>query len=180
MPRVTLVGYRCSGKSAVAVALAEQLACPWVDADEVLEREVGMAIAELVKSHGEPVFRDVEARILTRLLETEPGVVATGGGVVLRDSNRQCLKDRGRPVVWLSAAVDVIHRRLAADPSSVSRRPALRGGNVLDEVAGAVADREPFYRDVADGILDTSTDCPERLAERIAAWLASPRPETIP
>jgi shikimate kinase len=180
MPRVTLVGYRCSGKSAVAAALAEQLACGWVDADDVLERELGMSIADLVQSGGEPVFRDAEAEILATLLSGEPGVVATGGGAVLRESSRQLLKRHGRPVVWLSAPTDVILRRLAADPATPSRRPALGGGDVVDEVADSLAKREPFYREVADGILDTSLDPPWRLAERIVVWLRNPTQGAIP
>lgn len=180
MPRLTLVGYRCSGKSAVASALARHLDCPWTDADDLLEREAGMSIADLVKTRGEPAFRDLESTILARLLEVEPGIVATGGGVVLREANRRLLKERARPIVWLSAPAAVIRERLMADPASLSRRPSLAGGNVVDEVAEAVAMRAPLYREVADGMLDTSVDRPDRLAHRIVAWLGSQRPEIIP
>lgn len=180
MPRVTLIGYRGSGKSAVAAALADQLGCTWCDADEILEHEIGMSIADLVAQRGESAFRDAETAILDRLLASTSDVLATGGGVVLRAENREQVRRRGRPVVWLSAPVDVLRSRLAADPSTVSRRPALGGGDVLDEVATAVAAREPWYREVADGVIDTAGDTPRRLAERIAAWLESPRPENIP
>jgi shikimate kinase len=180
MPRVTLIGYRGSGKSAVAAALSQRLGCPWRDADEVLEQDVGMSIADLVATRGENVFRDAEAAILGRLLDHHAAVLATGGGVILRPSNREILRTHGRPVVWLSAPTDVIRNRLASDPTTASRRPALDGGDVLDEVANALAHREPLYREVADGIIGTSIDPPDRLAERIAAWLESERPQVIP
>lgn len=180
MPRLTLVGYRCSGKSAVASALARHLACSWTDADDVLERVAGMSIADLVATRGEPAFRDLESTLLADLLEKELGILATGGGVVLREPNRRLLKARARPVVWLTAPVHVIRERLAADPTSVTRRPSLAGGHAVDEVAEAIAVREPFYRDVADAIIDTADDTPERLAHRIVAWLGGERPERIP
>jgi shikimate kinase len=180
MPRLTLVGYRCSGKSAVASALARHLACSWTDADDVLEREAGMSIADLITTKGEPAFRDLESAILPRLLEMEPGIVATGGGVVLREANRRILHDRARPVIWLSAPVSVIRERLAADPNSVTRRPSLAGGHAGDEVAEAIAMREPLYREVADGMIDTAVDTPDRLTCRIIAWLGTDRPERIP
>jgi shikimate kinase len=164
----------------VASALARHLACSWTDADDVLEREAGMSIAELVATQGEPAFRDLESILLSRLLGEETGIVATGGGVVLREGNRRLLKALGRPVVWLTAPIGVIRERLAADPSSVTRRPSLAGGSAVDEVAEAIAMREPLYREVADGMLDTAADTPERLARRIVAWLETARPERIP
>jgi shikimate kinase len=176
MPRVTLVGYRGSGKSSVAAELAERLGCSWADADLVLEQELGTTIATLVAERGEPFFRDREADLLGRLLAAGEGVLATGGGVVLRPANRDLLTSHGRPVIWLQAPADVLRGRLAADPATALRRPALTGGDVLDEVATAVAAREPLYREVADAIIDCSSDPPGRLAERIAAWLAAWRP----
>lgn len=180
MPRLTLVGYRCSGKSAVASALARHLACSWTDADAVLEQTAGMSIADLITTQGEHAFRDLESTVLRQVLEIEPGIVATGGGVVLREANRTLLKGRGRPVIWLTAPVSVIRERLAGDPNSATRRPALTGGLAIDEVADALAMREPLYREVADGVIDTAADTPDRLAGRIMHWLGTERPEHIP
>ena len=84
MPRVTLVGYRGSGKSSVAARLARLLGCSWQDADDVLERDTGESIAALVATRGESFFRNLESDLLIRLLAEESGVLATGGGVVLR------------------------------------------------------------------------------------------------
>lgn len=176
MPRITLVGYRGSGKSSVAARLATLLGCSWQDADDVLEREAGESIATLIASRGEGCFRDLESTLLGRLLVEESGVLATGGGVVLRELNRAALRSGGRPVVWLTAPAAVLRARLAADPSTATRRPALAGKNPLDEVAAALVAREPLYREVADAVVDVSTEPPERIAARIAAWLGRSAP----
>jgi shikimate kinase len=171
MPLVTLIGYRGTGKTTVARLLAERLGTSWTDADVVLEERLGCTIAELVRDKGEAVFRDAEAQVLADLLATERGVLATGGGVVLREANQVLLRGRGRPVVWLSAPVDAIRRRLAGDPATLGRRPALSGGDPLAEVEQAVQAREPLYRSCADWTTDTGAASPADVAAEIAAWL---------
>jgi shikimate kinase len=176
MPRITLVGYRGSGKSSVAARLATLLGCSWQDADDVLEREAGESIAALIAARGEGHFRDLESTLLDKLLAEERGVLATGGGVILREDNRAALRSQGRPVVWLTAPADVLKARLAADPATAARRPALSGTNPLDEVATALVARAPLYRAVADAVIDVSAEPPERIATRIAAWLGRSTP----
>jgi shikimate kinase len=171
MPRVTLIGYRGTGKSTVAALLAADLDLPWCDADAVLEERLGCTIAALVTGQGEDVFRDAESAVLRDLLPGFPGVLATGGGVVLRPENRRLLRSAGRPVVWLAAPADVIRRRLAADPLTAARRPALAGRDPMDEVADAVAVREPLYRESADVMFDTGSVAPKAVAAAIKGWL---------
>jgi shikimate kinase len=180
MAVVTLVGYRGTGKSTVAALLAERLGCGWIDADVALEERLGMTIADLVRARGEPTFRDAEAALLADLLPVWTGVLATGGGVVLRPANRALLVRLGRPVVWLSAAADVIRRRLAADPATVTRRPALAAGDPLDEVEQALRDRAPLYREVADTMVDTDASEPPEVVRHIAGWLSAVRPQVGP
>lgn len=172
MPRITLIGYRGTGKSTVAEILARRLECPWHDADAVLESRIGGSIANLIRDRGEPAFRDEETAVLRDLLETT-GIVATGGGVVLRAENRDLLRRKGRPIVWLQAPADVLRSRLAADPATAGRRPALSGSDPLAEVAAALRDREPLYRACADAAFDVATDTPEHIAARILDWLAT-------
>ena len=167
MPRTTLIGYRGSGKSTVARRLAEALGCDWADADVELERRAGGTIAEFIRTHGEPAFRDAEAAVLDDLLGRCGGVVATGGGVVLRADNRARLRRDGRPVVWLRVSADVARARLAADPATVDRRPALAGTDPLAEVATAIGVREPLYREVADLVVEVDTLSPAEAAALI-------------
>jgi shikimate kinase len=171
MPRLTLIGYRGTGKSTVAAAVARRLGCAWHDADHVLEEQVGCSIARLVRDRGEACFRDEESAVLARLLADPEGVLATGGGVVLKQENRALLRAHGRPVVWLTASADVIRSRLAADPNTADRRPALSGIDPLAEVAQALEAREPLYRECADATFDAASLAPEDIASRIVAWL---------
>ncbi|MFM8378158.1 MAG: shikimate kinase, partial [Planctomycetia bacterium] len=168
MPLLTLIGYRGTGKTTVARLLAERLDTSWIDADVVLEKRLGRTIADLVRNEGEAAFRDAEAEVLADLLSAARGVLATGGGVVLREANRMLLRERGRPVVWLDAPIDVIQRRLAADPATASSRPGLAGGDPLAEVETAVRIREPLYRACADWKVDTRATSPADVAAEIA------------
>jgi shikimate kinase len=173
MTRITLIGYRGCGKSTVAELLSRRLGLPWRDADSVLEERVGCSIATLVRDRGESAFRDEESRVLAVLLAAEPCILATGGGVVLRAENRALLRLQARPVIWLTAPADVVRARLAADPTTVDRRPALSGVDPL-------AEREPFYRECADLAVETGSESPERVIDRITAWLATRSRETPP
>lgn len=177
MPRITLIGYRGTGKSTVAARLAAFLGCVVDDADEELEKRVGCSIATLVRDRGEPAFRDEETLVLADLLDRRDGVLSTGGGVVLRPLNRELLRGRGRPVVWLTAPAAVVRDRIASDPATPRRRPALVGpggtppADLMAEVTAALSMREPLYRECADVAIDTSAEPPDAVARRIVAWL---------
>jgi shikimate kinase len=184
MPRITLIGYRGTGKTTVAALLADSLGCGWCDADVVLEQKIGCSIGALVRDRGEAMFRDAEEAVLAELLAGFPGVLSTGGGAVLRPANREALRRWGRPIVWLTAPADVIRGRLAADPTTADRRPALsvsptgdlnsqadRSPDPLAEVADALEARESLYRECADFRVDSSLATPAEVARLVAAWL---------
>ena len=164
---IFLVGYRGTGKSTVARLLAERLGWGWVDADELLERRHGRSIRQIFAEEGEAGFRDKEAAILEELCRGERLVVATGGGIVLREDNRRRLRAAGR-VVWLTADAMTIWRRLQEDPTTGARRPTLTVGG-LAEVEELLRVREPLYRECADLTVSTDGRTPEEIVAAILA-----------
>jgi shikimate kinase len=165
-PRIIVVGYRGAGKSTVGPIVAARLGWAFLDCDEEVERAAGRSVAELFHVEGEAGFRDRESAALAESCERGRVVIATGGGAVLRETNRALIKEAGF-VVWLTAPAGVIHDRLSRDPATAGRRPALTATGGLDEIVALLAVREPLYRAVADLVLDTTYRSPEELAADI-------------
>ena len=164
MHRLTLIGFRACGKSTVGRLVAARLAWPFVDADTLIEHAVGMSIAAYFATHGEAAFRAVETRVIQEILAGEaPLVLATGGGAVLAEANRQVLAARGGLVVYLEAPVAVIQERLR---HNLGGRPSLTGSHPVDEVPALVTARAPLYRDLAQLILPTGTT-PTEVSEEL-------------
>jgi len=170
-PRIFLIGPRGSGKTTVARLLAERLGWAWVDADDVLEARHGKSVRAIFAEEGEAGFRDREAAVLAELCRRERHVLATGGGVVLREANRELLRRSAR-VVWLTADAETLWGRLRADASTAERRPALAGGG-LEEVVEVLRAREPLYRACADLTVETAGLSPMAVAEEILRRLAA-------
>jgi shikimate kinase len=168
--RVSLVGYRASGKSTVGRLLARRLRLPFVDLDRLIEERLACPIATFFAREGEGAFRAREAEILAEALAGDgPLVLSTGGGAVLRSENRASLRARGGLVVYLEAEAEVLQARLRADAGG---RPSLTGSSPADEVPAVLARRAPLYREVADQAVPATLP-PEAAAERIAALLAA-------
>jgi shikimate kinase len=162
---VFLIGYRGTGKSTVARLLAQHLGWKWLDADAVLEARSGRTIADIFAHEGEPAFRDLEAEVLAELCTRSGCVIATGGGVVLREANRQRMRRAGR-VIWLTANAETIWARLQADAAVGNVRPSLTVGGRA-EVQQLLQVREPLYRAAADKIIETGGRTPEEVAQEI-------------
>jgi shikimate kinase len=162
------VGLRGSGKTTVARLLAGLLGWSWLDADEVLEARAGRSVRAVFAAEGEDGFREREARVLAELAQRSRHVIATGGGVVLREANRALLR-RGR-VVWLTADADTLWSRVQGDGTTAERRPALTVGG-REEVAELLRVREPLYRACADLVVPTAGPPPEDVAAGIHAAL---------
>ena len=138
---VVLVGMMGAGKSTIGRRLSARLHLPFLDADTEIEAAAGMSIPDIFETHGEPHFRDGEARVIARLLDGGPAVIATGGGAFMREETRDRI--RGKAVsLWLKADADIIMKRVkrrADRPLLQTADPAATIGRLLEE-------REPFYQ----------------------------------
>jgi len=148
---LVLIGYRGTGKSAVAAILSRKLGMAAVSLDEEIVREAGMPIPEIVEKHGWPWFRDLESEIVERFASRDQVILDTGGGVVLRPRNTENLR-RGGVLFWLEASVEVIVERIQES----TERPSLtEGRSFLEEVEEVLSERLPLYRAAADRQIDT-------------------------
>lgn len=168
---ITLIGYRGTGKSTVATALAAHLRWTGVDADEQIEALAGKSIQRIFAEDGEAEFRRLERETMQHLLsEGDRLVIAAGGGAILDEQTREDMKQAG-PVVWLTAPVDTILVRISGDETTASRRPNLTAQGGRDEVEQLLAQREPLYRQTASLIVDTEGRTIEQIASEILAGL---------
>jgi len=139
---VVLVGMMGVGKSTIGRRLAARLHLPFLDADHEIEaRHGGMTIPEIFAEHGEPYFRDGEARVIATLLDAGPCVLATGGGAFMREETRSRIRDHAVSV-WLQADSDVILKRVKRRAD----RPLLQTADPAATIARLLAERSPFYQ----------------------------------
>ena len=139
---VVLVGMMGAGKSTIGRRLALRLRLPFVDADTEIElAHAGMTIPEIFTSYGEPYFRNGEARVIARLLDGGPAVLATGGGAFLREETRSRIR-RQAVSIWLKADADIIMRRVKRRAD----RPLLQTADPAGTVERLIGEREPFYQ----------------------------------
>jgi shikimate kinase len=166
---IFLIGYRGTGKTAVARILAEELKWGWADSDQLVESRASLSIRQIFEQEGEAGFRDREAAVLDELCRRQKQVIATGGGVVLREDNRRKLRSAGR-VVWLTAEAATLWRRMQEDPTTANRRPPLTVGG-LQEVEQVLKAREALYRACADLTVSTEERSLEEVSKDIFSQL---------
>jgi shikimate kinase len=162
---IVLVGMMGAGKTSVGKRLAEALRLPFFDADEEIERAAGRTIAEIFEQRGEAEFRDGERRVIARLLEQPPHVLATGGGAFVNPSTREIVS-RKAVSVWLKAAPEVLARRVARK----NTRPLLRGKDPRQAIDELLAAREAAYGQ-ADLIIDSGEGPHQATVDAIIAAL---------
>ena len=138
---IVLVGMMGAGKSTVGRRLAMRLRLPFLDADIEIEAAASMSIPDIFATHGELYFRDGEARVIARLLDNGPAVIATGGGAVMREETRKRIADKAVSI-WLKADLDVIMKRVKRRAD----RPLLQTEDPTATVARLLEVREPLYR----------------------------------
>lgn len=167
---IALIGFRGTGKTAVAQMLAIKLGWDWVDADVEVELQAGQSIAAIFAECGEAAFRDLEASIVAELTSRERTVLALGGGAILREANRKAIARCGA-VIWLRASEESILRRLEGDPTTAGRRPNLTNAGGRTEVSRLLAVRTPIYAACATLEVDTEEKTPAQVADEIVAAL---------
>jgi shikimate kinase len=138
---IVLVGMMGVGKSSIGRRLGLRLGVPFVDADAEIETAAGTTIADIFARHGEASFRSGEARVIARLLESGPQVLATGGGAVMNADTRAAIKAKGVSI-WLNADVDVLMRRISKRKND---RPMLQTADPVATLRQLLAEREPVY-----------------------------------
>lgn len=172
LSNLVLIGYRATGKTSVGARLAKLLHRPFVDLDQVLVREAGQSIADIVAQGGWAEFRRMEKELVARYRRGEGQILATGGGVVLDPDNVAALKENGI-LIWLTADPAAIQARLAQDQPRDANRPSLTGGDTLGEVAEVLKNRVPFYQAAAQIIVDTTHRSVAQVVELVLAALKS-------
>jgi shikimate kinase len=138
---VVLVGMMGAGKSTIGRRLSARLRLPFLDADIEIEAAAAMSIPEIFEAHGEPHFRDGEARVIARLLDSGPAVIATGGGAFMREETRSRIRLQAVSI-WLKADADIIMRRVKRRVD----RPLLQTADPAATVGRLIEEREPIYQ----------------------------------
>jgi shikimate kinase len=164
---IVLIGMMGAGKSSVGRRLAARLGLPFVDADAEIEAAAGCSIPEMFAEHGEPYFRDGERRVIARLLDDGPQVLATGGGAWMNAETRDNIAGKGISV-WLEADVDVLLRRVKRR----NNRPLLAGPDSEATLRRLVEERYPVYA-LADITVRSRDVTHETVVGEILAGLAA-------
>ena len=166
---IVLIGYRGTGKTAIARHLSEVLGLSEVSLDAEIVRKAGLSIPEIVDRFGWDRFRDLESEVVRETAARDGIIIDCGGGVILRDENTTALRENGF-VILLSAERDTIVQRIIGG----TERPSLTGAkSFTDEVEEVLAERMPKYLAAADFRVDTDALPIEGIAERILAEMKS-------
>jgi shikimate kinase len=164
---IVLVGLMGAGKTKIGRRLAARLNLPFFDSDNEIEAAAGETIEEIFRNRGEAVFRDGERRVIARLLEQPPHILATGGGAFMDPATRARIVRRGVSV-WLRADLDVLVARV----SRRNNRPLLQRSDPRSVLAELIERRHPIYAE-ADIVIDSSDGSAEQTTTRVIAALAN-------
>jgi shikimate kinase len=163
---VVIVGLMGAGKSCIGRRLAARLGVPFVDSDAEFEQSAGCTISDYFAKFGEPAFRDGERRIITRLLDGPPCILATGGGAFC-DAETRAKIDEKAVSVWIRADLDLLVKRTAGR----DHRPLLKQGDPREILAKLMDKRYPIYA-LADIIVDSTDESPDVTVAKVQDNLA--------
>lgn len=163
---IYLIGFRCTGKTTIGKIIANKLNMDFIDADDELVRQQGEPISEIVEKYGWNHFRDKESDIIKQISSRNNHVVATGGGVILKKENIECLKATGT-VIWLKASPETIKNRILQDVKTEESRPSLTSKGLIEEIQETIETRTPLYAKAMDFKIDTDNTEVEIIANNI-------------
>ncbi len=158
---IFLIGFMGAGKTTVGEVLAQKIGYTCVDPDQVLEENAGTTISTIFSEYGEDYFRDLETKTLESISEGEKQVIATGGGVVIKDRNWDIMKEAGL-TIYLKAPVEVLYERI----KDSTHRPLLQVENPLERARELLDEREHLYQK-ADLIIDTESMNVDEVAQEL-------------
>lgn len=141
---LVMIGMMGAGKSSIGRRLANRLNMPFADADSEIELAANATIPEIFERHGEVYFRDGERRVIQRLLDSEPKVIATGGGAFIQPETRAAIQAKAISI-WLKADRDLLLSRVKRR----SNRPLIKGGDPGETIDRLIAERYPVYAEAA-------------------------------
>ncbi|MGN0920435.1 MAG: shikimate kinase AroK [Cellvibrio sp.] len=168
---IYLIGPMGAGKSTIGRLLAAELNYAFCDSDRVIEERTGADIPWIFDMEGEAGFREREAQALADLALLNDHIIATGGGIILREQNREVMKSSGY-VCYLTASIEQLVERTARD----KKRPLLQVDNPRQKIIELLEFRDPLYRETADFIVNTDRRSPKAVAQEIISLIRNEQP----
>ena len=150
---IVLIGSMGSGKSAIGKILSKKMGVPLSDTDKIIEKEVGKSIYEIFNERGEKYFRQVEEKVVGRVLDETAHIISTGGGSILSSKTRNAIKSKSFSI-WVQCNVDIISKRI----HDQEKRPLLKNKNILDTLVKKNKERIKFYRQADSHIVNENSN----------------------
>ena len=150
---IVLIGLMGSGKSAIGKMLSEKMGVPLSDTDKIIEKEVGKTIDEIFNDAGEKYFRQVEEKILGRVLDETAHIISTGGGSILSSRTRKAIKSKSFSI-WVQCDVNIISNRI----HDQEKRPLLKNKNIVDTLIKKNKERIKFYSQADSHIVNENSN----------------------
>lgn len=163
---VVLVGLMGAGKTSIGRRLGLRLGLSFADSDDAVIEAAGMSISDIFELYGETNFRELERRVIARLIGEQPAILALGGGAFIDLATRELVKTKAISI-WIDADLDTLVDRTGRKPG---KRPLLMNGDPREILAGLMERRNPIYAE-ADHRIQSGAPTPEHLVEEIVDWL---------
>lgn len=167
---IVLIGFMGVGKSSVGRRLGKSTSYPRFDTDEMIAAKFGLSVARIFEMHGEEAFRDAEGETLRQFDSHEPSIIVTGGGIVLRTTHRELLRELGT-VVYLQADEETLFERISRRAS----RPLLRTDDPRATMKQLLERRLPLYEEIADLRVDTSHISHDEVCDLVLQNITAPK-----